>query len=85
MADQVADQAVTRPASQVAHDRTRHAAAQHGRASSWIVVTIIVIGFVVGGAAMLAGPTWWLFWLGTGIVVLGSIAGAATRILDDWY
>jgi len=84
VADQVADQAVTRPANQVAHS-TQHAAAQHGRASSWIVVTIIVIGFVVGGAAMLAGPTWWLFWLGTGIVVLGTIAGAATRILDDWY
>lgn len=81
----MADQAVTRPANPVAHDSTHQAAGHHGRASSWIVVTIIVIGFVVGGAAMLAGPTWWLFWLGTGIVVLGSIVGAATRILDDWY
>lgn len=77
----MADQAVTRPANQV----TQHAAGHHGRTSSWIVVTIIVIGFIVGGVAMLIGPTWWVFWLGTGIVVLGSIAGAAIRLFDDWY
>jgi len=78
----VAEQAVTSPATRNA---THQGHTHHGRASSWIVVTIIVIGFVIGGAAMLAGPTWWLFWLGAGIVILGCIGGAATRILDDWY
>jgi len=57
----------------------------HGRASSWAAIAIIVIGFVVGGAAMLTGPTWWLFWAGTGIVVVGGILALSTRIMDDWY
>jgi hypothetical protein len=57
----------------------------HGRPSSWVVTSIVVVGFVVGGVAMLTGPTWWAFWLGAGIVILGTIVGAATRIFDDWY
>ena len=32
-----------------------------------------------------AGPVWWLFWLGTGIVVIGGIFALSVRILDDWY
>ena len=78
----VAEQAVT---SRVAQDSTHQHASHHGRPSSWIAVSIIVVGFVVGGIAITTGPTWWLFWLGTGIAVVGCIAGAATRILDDWY
>jgi hypothetical protein len=39
----------------------------------------------VGGAALPAGPTWWLFWLGVGIVVVGGFMALSTRILDDWY
>lgn len=57
----------------------------HGRPTSWAAVTIIVIGFIVGGIALCVGPKWWLFWLGVGIVVLGALYGAATHILDDWY
>jgi hypothetical protein len=60
-------------------------ATHHGSTSSWIAVTIIVIGFVVGGVAMLIGPTWWVFWLGTGIVVVGGIIALSSHILDDWY
>jgi hypothetical protein len=57
----------------------------HGRASSWTAIAIIVIGFVVGGIALPIGPTWWLFWVGTGIVVVGGILALSTRIMDDWY
>jgi hypothetical protein len=61
-------------------------ASHHGRTSSWVAVTIIVIGFVVGGVAMFTSPvTWWLFWVGAGIVVVGGIMALSTRILDDWY
>ncbi len=60
-------------------------AAHHGRTSSWVAITIIVIGFCVGGAALPAGPTWWLFWVGVGIVVLGGIMALSTHVLDDWY
>jgi hypothetical protein len=63
-----------------------HQQSQHGRTSSWVATTIIVIGFVVGGAAMLTSPvTWWLFWVGAGIVVVGGIMALSTHILDDWY
>jgi hypothetical protein len=57
----------------------------HGRPVSWVAVTIIVVGFTIGGIAMVTGPTWWLFWAGTGIVVIGSIFAAAVRVFDDWY
>jgi hypothetical protein len=50
-----------------------------------VATSIIVIGFCVGGAALPAGPTWWLFWLGVGIVVVGGIMALSARILDDWY
>jgi nitrate/nitrite transporter NarK len=59
--------------------------AHHGRPASWVAVSIIIVGFIVGGIALPAGPTWWLFWLGAGIVVVGGIFALSVRILDDWY
>jgi hypothetical protein len=46
---------------------------------------IIIVGFIVGGVGLVTGPAWWLFWTGAGIVVLGSLFGASTHIMDDWY
>lgn len=63
-----------------------HAAHEnHGRRSSWIAVSIIIVGFIVGGVAMVPHPRWWLFWVGTGIVVIGGIMATATNIFSDWY
>ena len=59
--------------------------AHHGRPASWVAVSIIIVGFVVGGIAMVPSPKWWLFWTGAGIVVVGCIMAAAAHILDDWY
>ena len=59
--------------------------AHHGRPASWVAVSIIIVGFIIGGIALPIGPTWWLFWTGVGIVVLGAIIGAAVHIFDDWY
>jgi hypothetical protein len=59
--------------------------AHHGRPASWVAVSIIIIGFCVGGIALPIGPTWWLFWVGVGIVVIGGIMAMSTHILDDWY
>ena len=59
--------------------------AHHGRPASWVAVSIIIIGFIVSGIALPVGPTWWLFWAGAGIVVIGGIMAAAAHILDDWY
>lgn len=57
----------------------------HGRRASWVAVTIIVIGFIIGGIALPIGPNWVLFWIGVAIVVVGGVIGAAVRIMDDWY
>jgi hypothetical protein len=59
--------------------------AHHGRPASWVAVSIIIIGFCVGGIALPIGPTWWLFWVGVAIVVIGGIMAMAAHILDDWY
>ena len=57
----------------------------HGRPVSWVAVTIIIIGFIIGGIALPIGPSWVLFWVGAAIVVVGSIFAASIRIMDDWY
>ncbi len=59
--------------------------AHHGRPASWVAVSIIIVGFIVGGIAMVPSPKWWLFWTGAGIAVIGCIMAAAAHILDDWY
>ena len=66
-----------------------HAAAEshhHGRPISWIAVAIIVVGFDIGGIAMVPKPTWWAFWLGAGIAIVGCIITLfAKTFSEDWY
>ena len=57
----------------------------HGRTTSWVTTAIVFVGFLIGGIALPIGPTWWLFWVGVAIVVIGALFGAATKIFDDWY
>jgi hypothetical protein len=59
--------------------------AHHGRPASWVAVSIIIIGFVVGGIALVPHPHWWLFWTAAGIVVIGTLYAASIHIFDDWY
>ncbi|HEY7432563.1 MAG TPA: HGxxPAAW family protein [Streptosporangiaceae bacterium] len=57
----------------------------HGRAVSWVAVSIITLGFIVGGLGLIIGPTWWLFWVGVGLTVVGGLLALATNIFEDWY
>jgi hypothetical protein len=57
----------------------------HGRRVSWIAVSIMMVGFTVGGLALVFGPTWWVFWLGCGIAVVGLLTAIATNMFEDWY
>jgi len=57
----------------------------HGRAVSWTAVGIIMAAFLAGGAALVWGPTWWLFWVSGGVAVLGALVALGTGIFDDWY
>jgi hypothetical protein len=60
----------------------------HGRTVSWVAVGIMVVGFLVGGLALVigtGGPVWWLFWVGIGITGLGLLISLATNMFEDWY
>jgi hypothetical protein len=60
----------------------------HGRPVSWVAVSTIMIGFLVGGLALAFdhhGPKWWLFWVGVGLTAVGGLLALATGIFDDWY
>ncbi len=53
-----------------------------GRPISWVVVTIVCGGFLAAGIGVVLA-TLWLFYLGAGIVVLGTILGWATHAMAD--
>jgi hypothetical protein len=55
---------------------------RHGRASSWILVSVVVAAFCVGGAAIIT-HLWWLFWVCVGVVVVAVPAGKIVGIMDD--
>ena len=57
----------------------------HGRAVSWFAASLIMVAFLVGGLALVFGPTWWLFWAALGLAVVGALLAASTGIFDDWY
>ena len=57
----------------------------HGRTVSWVAVSIIMAAFLMGGLALVFGPTWWLFWVSLGIAAIGGLLALSTGIFDDWY
>jgi hypothetical protein len=57
----------------------------HGRPVSWVSVSIIIVGFIVGGIGLVVGPTWWLVWTGGAVAAVGGVLGLATGIFNDWY
>ncbi|WP_230421410.1 HGxxPAAW family protein [Actinomadura soli] len=64
--------------------RPEHSHGSHaGRPGSWAAVTIIFVGFVVGGVALCLGPMWVMFWVGAGIIVLGMIISGFVHLFAD--
>jgi hypothetical protein len=57
----------------------------HGRRVSWVAVITIMVGFLIGGLALVFGPTWWLFWTAAAIAAVGGLLALAVNIFDDWY
>jgi hypothetical protein len=57
----------------------------HGRTVSWVAVSIIMAGFLAGGLGLVLGPSWWLFWAGAALVVVGGLLALGTHIFEDWY
>ena len=49
--------------------------AHHGNTpAAWTAVTIVLLGFVLGGLALVIG-NWPLFWVGVALAPIGGIAG----------
>jgi hypothetical protein len=62
---------------------TGNAGGSHGASvGSWLACLIIVVGFALGGVAMIVW-NWPLFWISVGIVVVGCIVAKAVNIMDD--
>ena len=85
MADQVSLGAVVQGTEPTAAGGPVVHESNHGRAVSWVSVSVIMVAFVVGGLALVLGPIWWLFWTGLGVAAAGGLLGLGTHILDDWY
>lgn len=54
-----------------------------GRPKSWVAVSIIFIGFVIGGVGIVMGPDWIVFGIGAAVTVLGGIIALAVDIMTD--
>ncbi len=60
----------------------------HGRTVSWVAISLMILGFLVGAIGMMigsGGPVWPVFWTGAGIAILGLLISVATNTFADWY
>jgi hypothetical protein len=76
----------TGTANVTAQNAAGHEEHNPGRPISWVGTAIVIVGFVVGGAAMIPGPHWPLFWVGAGIAIVGCLILAFSKAMNtDWY
>ncbi|WP_037969486.1 HGxxPAAW family protein [Streptosporangium amethystogenes] len=54
-----------------------------GRASSWLAVTVIMLGFGIAGTGLCMGPDWFLLWAGTTVCAIGAILVLVFRVFQD--
>jgi hypothetical protein len=70
----------------VAHAAGHHLEHNPGRPMSWVGVMIVFIGFLIGGIAMVPSPHWLIFWIGTGVAIIGCLTLLFTKTFsEDWY
>ena len=43
--------------------------------AAWTAVVICLVGFTVGGIALVIGPNWTMFWVGIALLPLSLIVG----------
>ncbi|WP_113704101.1 HGxxPAAW family protein [Nonomuraea lactucae] len=63
-------------------EQTEHLGSHGGRASSWLAVTVMLIGFILGGVG-LTMANWALIWVGVGLFVVGGILALVFDIFSD--
>ena len=49
---------------------------------SWLACGIIIVGFTLGGIALVVW-NWPMFWVGVGIIVVGCVVGKLSGIMED--
>ncbi|GAA2992683.1 HGxxPAAW family protein [Streptosporangium longisporum] len=72
-------------ATEAGHPRTRETpeGSHGGRASSWLAVTVILLGFAIGGVALCIGPNWTVFWMGAGVCAMGGVLTLVFNVFSD--
>ncbi|HEX4815959.1 MAG TPA: HGxxPAAW family protein, partial [Nonomuraea sp.] len=63
-------------------EQTENLGSHGGRASSWLAVTIMLVGFTVAGFGLTAA-NWTLVWVGAGVFVVGGILALVFDIFTD--
>jgi hypothetical protein len=63
-------------------EHTENLGSHGGRASSWLAVTVILVGVVVAGYALTI-DNWTLVWIGVGVSVVGGILALVFDIFTD--
>lgn len=43
--------------------------------AAWTAVVVALAGFAVGGLGLVLGPSWAMFWVGIGLVVVAPLVG----------
>ena len=87
MADQASDTQEGLVDGFTALPGTAHSEAHNpGRPMSWVGVAIVIIGFIIGGIAFFPAPHWTIFWIGTGVAIVGCLSLLFTKTMnEDWY
>ena len=63
-----------------------HSEHNSGRPISWVGTTVVIIGFIVGGVAFVPSPNWIIFWVGSGIAIVGCLILLFSKAMNtDWY
>ena len=48
--------------------------------AAWTAVGVALVGFVLAGAALIAGPHWVVFFVGLGLLPLAAIVGKVMSV-----
>ncbi len=54
-----------------------------GRPKSWLAVTVILLGFIIGGVGLCLGPNWFMVWGGVVVAALGGILALVFDVFSD--
>ncbi|MFG1942060.1 HGxxPAAW family protein [Nonomuraea sp. NPDC048826] len=63
-------------------EQTENLGSHGGRASSWLAVTVMLLGTIVGGFG-LTMDNWMLIWIGVGLFAVGGVLALVFDIFTD--